>query len=443
MTTLTQEHRNHTVAPGLWAALRASVAQWSAHKDARVGAAIAYYSIFSIGPLIVVAISIASLVFDREGVQREVISSLQSLIGNKGAESVNSMLGAAGSQGEGLFATAIGVVTLLYAAISLVVQLKEAMNSVWEVETTPGSGLWGFVRIYVLSLAGVVTGGFLLLVSMLLAAGLAAFGKYIGTFIPEALLQGAGFFVSLGVISLVFALMFKWLPDADVSWRDVWLGRHGGALRDRQVRDRLLHREAGARVKVRCRRIHRGCLGLDLLHGPTHSARCRVYERAPSPAFSSLTALQRALLANAVAVRAGLCICRTGGLHCTDQGRRKPNNAPGQGLSGTPLGEPTGPRSHIAGSAGPPLAGIEDPEPMLTKNDGHPAARLHDAEAECCCGNQCRHNVARGSSGGSPSPYRQLRLRRRARRTARSSPSRCSAYAVTRNAAAMAYDLEE
>jgi uncharacterized BrkB/YihY/UPF0761 family membrane protein len=144
MTTLTQEHRNHTVAPGLWAALRASVAQWSAHKDARVGAAIAYYSIFSIGPLIVVAISIASLVFDREGVQREVISSLQSLIGNKGAESVNSMLGAAGSQGEGLFATAIGVVTLLYAAISLVVQLKEAMNSVWEVETTPGSGLWLF-----------------------------------------------------------------------------------------------------------------------------------------------------------------------------------------------------------------------------------------------------------------------------------------------------------
>jgi len=229
MTTLTQEHRNHTVAPGLWAALRASVAQWSAHKDARVGAAIAYYSIFSIGPLIVVAISIASLVFDREGVQREVISSLQSLIGNKGAESVNSMLGAAGSQGEGLFATAIGVVTLLYAAISLVVQLKEAMNSVWEVETTPGSGLWGFVRIYVLSLAGVVTGGFLLLVSMLLAAGLAAFGKYIGTFIPEALLQGAGFFVSLGVISLVFALMFKWLPDADVSWRDVWLGTVGTA----------------------------------------------------------------------------------------------------------------------------------------------------------------------------------------------------------------------
>src|SRR6185437_16346339 len=113
MTTLTQEHRNHTVAPGLWAALRASVAQWSAHKDARVGAAIAYYSIFSIGPLIVVAISIAALVFDREGVQNQVIDALRSLLGDAAAKSIGTMLSGAGSKAEGVFAEIIGTVALV------------------------------------------------------------------------------------------------------------------------------------------------------------------------------------------------------------------------------------------------------------------------------------------------------------------------------------------
>lgn len=220
-----ESHRDReAVEPGLWSAVKTTVADWSAHKSAKAGAAIAYYSIFSIGPLIVVVISITALVFGREGVQREVIDAIRGLLGEKGAEAVNGMLKAAGKPTEGFFASVIGTVTLVFAAIGVVVQLKDALNVVWEVTPKSGRGIWRFARTYVLSLAGVVTVGFLLLVSMLLTAGLAAFTRAFGTLIPEVLMQAAGFVVSFAVTSVLFAMMFKWLPDTEVAWRDVWLG---------------------------------------------------------------------------------------------------------------------------------------------------------------------------------------------------------------------------
>ena len=209
---------------GLWPAAKAAVSDWSAHKSAKAGAAIAYYSIFSIGSLIVVVISVAALIFDREGVQREVTAAIRGLLGDRGAESVNTMLTAAGMPSEGVFASVIGTAALIFAAVGVVVQLKEALNVVWEVSPKRQGGIWGFTRNYVLSLAGVLSIGFLLLVSMLLTAGLAAFTRTFGSAIPEALIQAAGFMVSFTVISVLFAMMFKWLPDAKVDWRDVWLG---------------------------------------------------------------------------------------------------------------------------------------------------------------------------------------------------------------------------
>jgi membrane protein len=200
-----------------------------AHKSAKAGAALAYYSIFSVGPLIVIVISIATLVFDREGVQREVTGAIRGLLGEKGAEAVNTMLSAAGKPSEGIFATIIGTVTLVFAAIGVVVQLKEALNTVWNVKEKPGGGVWAFARSYVFSFAGVLALGFLLLISMLLTAGLAAAGKSVGTIMPQALLQATGFVLSFVVISLLFALMFKELPDAPAAWRDVWLGAVGTA----------------------------------------------------------------------------------------------------------------------------------------------------------------------------------------------------------------------
>jgi membrane protein len=213
-----------SVPRGWWTLFSHAVSQWSAHKDARLGAALAYYSIFSLGPLIVVAVAIAGLIFGQEAVRGEVSDSLRGMLGESGAQAINGMLAAADKPHQGIFATVIGVGALVFAAIGVVVQLKDALNTVWDVKTPPGKGLWGFARTYVLSFAGVLALGFLLLVSMLLTTALSAAGKYLGTFIPEAALQFVGSAVSFLVIALLFAMMFKWLPDAKVHWRDVWLG---------------------------------------------------------------------------------------------------------------------------------------------------------------------------------------------------------------------------
>jgi membrane protein len=212
------------VPRGWWSLFARSVSQWSAHKDGRLGAALAYYSIFSLGPLIVVAVAIAGLIFGQDAVRGEVSEGLRGLLGESGAQAINGMLAAADKPRQGIFATVIGFGALVFAAIGVVVQLKDALNTVWDVKTEPGKGLWGFARTYVLSFAGVLALGFLLLVSMLLTTALSAAGKYLGAFVPEAALQLVGFAVSFLVIALLFAMMFKWLPDAEVHWNDVWLG---------------------------------------------------------------------------------------------------------------------------------------------------------------------------------------------------------------------------
>jgi membrane protein len=208
----------------IWQACLDAARQWSAHKDSRLGAALSYYSVFSIGPLILIAVAIAGLLFGREAVQDQVTSSLQGLLGESGAKAINGMLQSADRPKEGAVATIFGIVTLVFAAVGVVVQLKDAFNTVWEVEPDKNGGIWGFIRTYILSLAGVLSVGFLLLISMLLTTALAAFGKYFGSALPEAALQIVGVLVSFAVITLLFAMMFKWLPDAPVRWSDVWLG---------------------------------------------------------------------------------------------------------------------------------------------------------------------------------------------------------------------------
>ncbi len=213
----------------IWPLAKEAGLQWVAHKDARIGAALSYYSVFSIGPLILIAVAVAGLVFGREAVQGEVTNSLKGLLGENGAQAINGMLASAAKPQEGLIATVVGIVTLIFAAIGVVVQLKDAFNTVWEVEEPKAAGVWGFVRTYILSFAAVIAIGFLLIVSMVMTTALAAAGKFVGSFVPEAALQITGFLVSFTMLSLLFAMMFKWMPDAPVRWRDVWMGAIGTA----------------------------------------------------------------------------------------------------------------------------------------------------------------------------------------------------------------------
>jgi membrane protein len=204
-----------------WSLLKDTATSWMAHKAARLGAALAYYSIFSLGPLIVIAISVAGLLFGQEAVQGQVSAQIGSLVGDQGAQGVETMLAGAGKKSEGAFATILGLGTLLFAAIGVVVQLKDALNTVWEVEAKPRSGIWGFLRTYAISLAGVLALAFLLLVSLLITTAMSAMGDYLEPYLPEPVFQVITFAVSFAVIAVLFAMMFKWLPDAMIEWSDV------------------------------------------------------------------------------------------------------------------------------------------------------------------------------------------------------------------------------
>ena len=190
---------------------------WSGHKDARQGAVLAYYSVFSLGPIIVIAIAIAGLFFSHEGVTSQVTSSMKEMVGETGAKAIEAMLAAANQPAEGALATILGIGALLFAAIGVVVQLKDALNVVWEVEESKETGLWHFARNYVLSLAAVLALGFLLLVSLLVTTALAAVGKFAAPYLPEGILHVVNMLVSFAVVTILFAMMFKWLPDVSVG----------------------------------------------------------------------------------------------------------------------------------------------------------------------------------------------------------------------------------
>ena len=207
-----------------WTVLKDAAANWSSHKDARQGAALAYYSVFSLGPIIVIAIAVAGLLFGHDAVTSQVLSSIKGMLGDTGSKAIEAMLASASRPAAGAWATILGVGALLFAAIGVVVQLKDALNVVWEVKEDEGSGLWHFARSYVLSFAAVLALGFLLLISLLVSAGLAAAGKYASAFLPETALHVLSTLVSFGVVTVLFAMMFKWLPDVSVKWHDVWMG---------------------------------------------------------------------------------------------------------------------------------------------------------------------------------------------------------------------------
>jgi len=172
----------------------------------------------------VIAIAIAGLFFSHEAVTSQVTSSLKDMLGDTGAKAIEAMLAGASRPAEGALATILGIGALLFAAIGVVVQLKDALNVVWEVEESKESGLWHFGCNYVLSFAAVLALGFLLLVSLLVTAVLAAAGKFVAPYMPEVVLHVVSTLVSFAVVMVLFALIFKLLPDVAVGWRDVWLG---------------------------------------------------------------------------------------------------------------------------------------------------------------------------------------------------------------------------
>jgi len=191
------------------------------------GAALSYYTIFAIAPLFVIALWIASLCFGEKAARQQLFGQLNSLIGNDGGTAIQAMVSAAHkTTTNGFWATCIAVVTLMIAATGVFVQLQNSLNRLWNVRPLPGRGLRSFVRHRLLSFAMVFGIGFLLLVSLVLSAGLSALGAFVGQNISgkEIVLEVINPIVSVAIITLLFAVIFKFLPDVKIAWRDVWLG---------------------------------------------------------------------------------------------------------------------------------------------------------------------------------------------------------------------------
>jgi membrane protein len=209
-----------------WSLIRETAMAWMDAKPFRLAAALAYYTLFSMAPLLVVTVGIAGLVFGEEAARGQIFGPLQSILGPKSAEAVQNAVSAAAVESSGVVATAIGVVTLLVGASAVFGELQDALNTIWEAKPSPKSGMWDVVRKRLLSLSMVAVIGFLLLVSLTISAMLNAIGAYLGDVlpVPPVVLEALNFVVSFAVTTILFASVFKVLPDVDTQWSDVWIG---------------------------------------------------------------------------------------------------------------------------------------------------------------------------------------------------------------------------
>jgi membrane protein len=192
-----------------------------------MGAAISYYTLFSLAPLLVLVIAIAGLVVGTEAVQGQIANQLTSLMGRDTAETIQSMVESAWVSGNGIWAGALSIAVLLVGATTVFAELQSALDRIWHVpQSKKPSGLWGILRARLFSFGLILCLAFLLMVSLAVSAGLAAFGTYLGGLLPgqEALLRALNLAVSLAVTTALFAVVFKWMPTAKVAWGDVWIG---------------------------------------------------------------------------------------------------------------------------------------------------------------------------------------------------------------------------
>ncbi len=206
--------------------------EWNEDRAPRLAAALSYYTTFSIAPFLIVVIAIAGLAFGTEAVQGRLDEQIQGLVGREGADVIQEVISNARRPSESIPATIIGIVTLLLGAGGVFGQLQDALNTVWGVEPKPGRGILATIKDRFISFSMVLGVGFLLLVSLVISTVLSSVHSYFLGLMPgaEVLLQIINFAVSFGVITLLFAMIYKILPDVKIEWRDVWTGAAFTAL---------------------------------------------------------------------------------------------------------------------------------------------------------------------------------------------------------------------
>jgi membrane protein len=209
-----------------YALLKEAGSAWVDDNAPSMGAALAFYTVFSLAPVLIVAISVAGLAFGQRAAEGEFSRQLQSLVGETGARAIQAILQSANRPALGIIASAIGLGTLLVGASGAFVELQDALNKIWKVQRTSESVWLLVIRQRFLSFGLVLGLGFLLLVSLVVSAALGAAGNFIAPLLrwPVFSLELVNFLLSLGVIALLLAMIFKYLPDADIAWSGVWMG---------------------------------------------------------------------------------------------------------------------------------------------------------------------------------------------------------------------------
>ncbi len=212
--------------------LKTTYTDWSEDKASRLAAALAYYTAFAIAPLLLIAIAVAGFVFGEEAASGQVFAQLEGLLGADAARAVETAIANSRQSGASTISAIIGIGTLLWSASNLFAQLQDALNTIWEVAPKPGAGIMATLKKRFLSMTMVLGIAFLLLVSLVLSAALSALGNFFNTLLPAAdvLWPVVNAAISFAVITLLFAAIYKVLPDVEISWSDVWIGAAATAL---------------------------------------------------------------------------------------------------------------------------------------------------------------------------------------------------------------------
>ena len=208
----------------LWDITKHTMWNFIADRAMTRGAAIAYYTTFSLAPLLLIVIAIAGLVFGRDAVQGAILGEMRGLIGTQGAGFLEELIKSASNPGSGIVATVASVILLILGATTVLAELQDALNVIWNAPPSHSSGVWSWVRSRLLSLALIGAVAFLLMVSLAISAALTAFGSMLAGPDASVLLEALNFLVSFAVLTLLFSLVYKILPDRRLPWRHVLVG---------------------------------------------------------------------------------------------------------------------------------------------------------------------------------------------------------------------------
>jgi membrane protein len=205
---------------------KAAFTSWQSDYAPSMGAALSYYTVFSIAPLLVIVIAVAGLVFGQEAAHADIMEQAGGLLGENGAKAIEGMLASAQKPKQGTLASLLGILAMIVGATTVFAELESNLNRIWKVETQKVSGLWHFIRTRLLSIGMVLAIGFLLIVSLVVSSAIAVWGKYWSGWFEgmELLLHIVNFVVSVGVITVLFALIYRFLPRIAIGWGDVWIG---------------------------------------------------------------------------------------------------------------------------------------------------------------------------------------------------------------------------